>query len=290
LTSAFALRPSARAATFAWRGGGLAMLLVTLALEYPAGWVRYKIVHWWLHDGVYRMVYNSSLLAEAALFAIAWFGVIRALLALVWPIGTTWWWRQSVGGRGPSGPELVSFTDALDTLKAQDGSVRGPRHWFVLDDPDLAAAVCDDTLMLTRGLLDSDYLTPVLAHELGHLNSMDGRLTCALNRVIVKEPRRDPDAEQEFPPGLLRLTWRAVMWFLRGGLGLKLLGTTWAVWWRQREYAADRYAKDLGQGEDLADYMETHALFYDRPVPFIWNSLHTHPPTELRIDRLRNSP
>ena len=184
----------------------------------------------------------------------------------------------------------MSFTDALDTLKAQDENVRGPRHWFVLDDPDLGAEVCGDTLMLTRGLLDSDYLTPVLAHELGHLNSMDGRLTCALNRIIIREPRRDPDADREFPPGLLRLMWRAVMWFLRGGLGLRILGTTWAVWWRQREYAADQYAKDLGQGEDLADYMETHALFYDRPVPFIWNSLHTHPPTELRIDRLRNGP
>jgi Zn-dependent protease with chaperone function len=285
----FATPRSARAATYAWHGGGIVMLLVTLALEYPAGWVRYKIVHWWLHPGVYALVYNSPLATEVALFLIAWLGVARAVLGLVWPIGTAWWWRHSIGGRGPSGPERVSYNDALDTLKARDPRVRGPRRWFVLDDPDLMAAVSGDTLMLTRGLLDSDYLTPVLAHELGHLNTLDGRITCALNRIIVREPRRDPDAEQEFPPGLLRLTWRGVMWFLRGGLGLKLLGTTWAVWWRQREYVADQYAKDLGEGEDLADYMETHALFYDRPVPFIWNTLHTHPPTELRIDRLRET-
>ena len=215
---------------------------------------------------------------------IAWFGIARALLAMVWPVGSAWWWRNSVGGRAPSGPERVSFTDALDTLKAQGEHVRGPRHWFVLDDPDPAAAVCDDTLMLTRGLLASDYLTPVLAHELGHLNSIDGRLTCALNRIIIREPRRDPEFEQEFEPGVFTLLWRGIMWFLRGGLGVKLLGPAWAVWWRQREYAADQYAKNLGQGDDLADFMETHALFFDRPVPFIWNTLHTHPPTELRID------
>ncbi len=28
---------------------------------------------------------------------------------------------------------------------------------------------------------------------------------------------------------------------------------------------------------------------HDHPVPFIWLTEHTHPPTELRVDRLRNS-
>jgi hypothetical protein len=30
-------------------------------------------------------------------------------------------------------------------------------------------------------------------------------------------------------------------------------------------------------------------LIHDHPVPFIWMTEHTHPPTELRIDRLRAS-
>jgi hypothetical protein len=125
-------------------------------------------------------------------------------------------------------------------------------------------------------------------HELGHLNSIDARLTCSLNRVIFKEPRRDPEFEAKNPPGAITLLWCFVMWFLRGGIGVKLLGPSWASWWREREYVADQYAKDLGYGEEFADYLEEYGLFYDRPVPFVWLTLQTHPPVELRIDRLRD--
>jgi hypothetical protein len=31
-------------------------------------------------------------------------------------------------------------------------------------------------------------------------------------------------------------------------------------------------------------------LIHDHPVPFIWLTEHTHPPAELRIDRLRARP
>jgi Zn-dependent protease with chaperone function len=61
----------------------------------------------------------------------------------------------------------------------------------------------------------------------------------------------------------------------------------WGGYWRGREYAADDFAKELGQAEDLADFLELHAQVHDAPVPFIWLTEHTHPPTELRIERLR---
>jgi Zn-dependent protease with chaperone function len=61
----------------------------------------------------------------------------------------------------------------------------------------------------------------------------------------------------------------------------------WGSYWREREYTADEHAASLGQAEELADFLETHALIHDHPVPFIWLTEHTHPPTELRIDRLR---
>jgi hypothetical protein len=50
-----------------------------------------------------------------------------------------------------------------------------------------------------------------------------------------------------------------------------------------------RLRRKLGQAEELADFLENHALIYDHPVPYIWLTEHTHPPVELRIDRLRAS-
>ena len=78
--------------------------------------------------------------------------------------------------------------------------------------------------------------------------------------------------------------------FAKGGLGLWLTGPLWGRYWRAREYHADQYAAALGQGEELSDFLEVHALIHDNPIPFLWLTEHTHPPTELRIDRLRTRP
>ena len=78
-----------------------------------------------------------------------------------------------------------------------------------------------------------------------------------------------------------------VLRFARGGLGLRFLAPAWGSYWREREYTADQYAANLGQADELADFLEVHALIHDHPVPFIWLTEHTHPPTELRIDQLR---
>ncbi len=42
----------------------------------------------------------------------------------------------------------------------------------------------------------------------------------------------------------------------------------------------------LGQGDELAQFLENHALMHDSPIPWIWLTDISHPPTELRIDRL----
>ena len=47
---------------------------------------------------------------------------------------------------------------------------------------------CAGTPCLSRGRLESDHLPAVLAHELGHLASTDGRLTAALNRLVIHPP------------------------------------------------------------------------------------------------------
>ncbi len=170
------------------------------------------------------------------------------------------------------------------------------------------AAVCGETLMHSRGMLESDYLAAVLAHELGHMDTSDGKLTAAISRRIInplpRPNRRRPD--QPEPPtqmptvimtseesrlamtffGAMLWLIRRVLRFARGGFVQKVLAPFWGSYWRGRECTADRFAASLGQAKELADF---HALIDDHPVPSIWMTEQTHPPTELRVDKLRNT-
>jgi hypothetical protein len=203
--------------------------------------------------------------------------------------------------------------DATELLQAQTRQrLTLPKSWFVLDTPTPDAAVCGETLMLSRALLESEHLPAVLAHELGHLATPDGRLTAAINRLVIlppRPPRREQaDYEQagDRPQvelaihdqrilltilGIRLFTWilKKTLKFVNGGFGLWLTGPLWGAYWRRREYKADAYAAALGQADDLADFLENHALIHDHPVPYIWLTEHTHPPAELRIDKLRDA-
>jgi hypothetical protein len=158
--------------------------------------------------------------------------------------------------------------------------------------------------MLSRGLLENEYLPAVLAHELGHLDTSDGKLTAALNRLIINPlPRtreKQPKERDVLVVGgerfLLMVTlFGAVLWVLRrlvrfaqGGLGLRFFGPVGRLLARTRVHRrsvrgparAGRGARGLPRGA---------RLIHDHPVPLIWLTEHTHPPAELRIDRLRKA-
>ncbi len=254
--------------------------------------------------------------ALVALIPTAWSAV-----ALFNPAGGAWWWQTRAGGREPSKREQLAYDDAVELLQAN--SVKPlplPAHWFVIDSHQPDAAVSGDALMVSRGLLETDHLPAVLAHELGHLGSPDARLTTAINRLImfstpfragVERSRSRPQIELlprlqytprpagdvfDLEPALTQALFGFARFlfitslFAKGGLGLWLTGPIWGRYWRTREYHADQYAAALGQADELADFLEVHALIHDNPIPFLWLTEHTHPPTELRIDRLRPTP
>jgi Zn-dependent protease with chaperone function len=211
-------------------------------------------------------MYTLALLAGFAPLALS-------VLTLAFPRGGLWWQAQS-GGRAPSGRERLIYEDALSVIREADASVRAPRRWFVLDEPQPAGAAYGDAVMLSRGLLESGWLEPVLAHELGHVNSFDARLTAAVWRL------RTPSVPS------LRLPLRVAGALLSGEAGAWLMRVPWANFWRAREFAADAFAARLGQGEALAGFLESNALADDGPVPFAWLRDHSHPSTEHRIERL----
>ncbi len=280
----------------------LALYLATLVAEVPVVFARMPltllvvVAVLLIRDG---NAAGSGGYMEPALIPTVW-----AIFALITPFGGARWWRTNLGGRAPSEREQTAYGDALDLLRAHSATpLRLPSAWFVIDTPQPDATVCGDALMLSRGLLESEFVAPVLAHELGHLVSSDAKLTAAIDRLIITPLPWRHGLERQAHTTIVRAEDRlllgitvfgGVLWlarkllgFTKGGFGLRILAPAWGSYWREREYAADQYAARLGQAEALADFLEVHALIHDHPVPFIWLSEHTHPASELRIDKLR---
>jgi hypothetical protein len=128
----------------------------------------------------------ESLAWIAALGPIAW-----SVAGLVLP-GRGGVWGRRLGARRPTGEEAAALGDAIELLRSVDSSLLGPAGWLVLDDPLPAAAARGRTVVVSRGLFEHDGLAPVLAHELGHANRLDGRLTEALNRLALWEDPLGP--------------------------------------------------------------------------------------------------
>jgi Zn-dependent protease with chaperone function len=251
----------------------LALYAMSVLIQFFVAPLRAGIAY-----GLLWLIFTILGKSTASVHVVGWitgYGpLILSLTTLLLPLGG-WLWEQQSGGRAPSERERLIYEDALSILSQADPQLRPPHRWFVLDESDVNAAAYSDTLMLTRGLLESGYLEPVLAHELGHLNSSDARLVAALHRLTTP------------PRSRMRFPLRTISFLISGGLGVWLMRVPWAAYWRTREFEADRYAAGLGQGEELARFLEQHALAYDLPIPFLWLTEHSHPATEHRIDRLQ---
>jgi Zn-dependent protease with chaperone function len=288
--------------------GGLLLYFLTVALEVPVIYLRWLLVA--IVATITSAVGGPTISANVVLL-IALVPTLWSMLALISPAGSGWWWRQHIGGREPSQRERLAYEDAVELLQAHSPGepLPLPKGWFVLDLNEPDGGVVGNSLMLSRGLLEMS-IAAVLGHELKHLGSLDGRITLGLNRLIIFPPKRNSEEEQEQrqprprpdvhivandPVILAILALRAFLWlvakairFAKGGLGLWLTTPLWGRYWRRREYAADHYAATLGQADELADFLETHALLYDRPIPYMWLTDTDHDFTELRIDKLRN--
>jgi Zn-dependent protease with chaperone function len=286
--------------------GGLFLYFLTVLLEAPVIALR------WVFVTFLGQVFAPGT-SGAVLLLIALAPTLWSVFALINPVGSGWGWRQHLGGRAPSQRERSAYEDAVELLQAHspEQPLPLPKGWFVLDLNEPDGGVVGNSLMLSRGLLEMS-VAAVLGHELKHLGSLDGQITLGLNRLIIRRPKKTTEEEQQQqqqqqqpPPDVLVvakdpvllaiLALRVFLWILRkairfakGGLGLWLTTPLWGHYWRAREYAADHYAATLGQADELADFLEVHALLYDRPIPYMGLTGTDHDFTELRIDKLRN--
>ena len=252
--------------------GWVMLYTATFALQLPCAAIRGFVVYpilWTACKLIGLPTGQLDLIASI----IAYGPLALSLATLILPLDG-WWWEQQAGGRPPSQRERLIYDDAITQLKHADPYLREPRRWFLIDKEEESAAAYADTLMVSRGLLDSGYLEAVLAHELGHLNSSDGRLTAALYRLTTP------------PRGHVHRGLKTISFLASGAAGMWPLRAAWGAYWRGREHHADNYAAKLGQAENLGDFLDQRRALIDLPIPFIWLTEHSHPPTEHRIDRL----
>lgn len=252
--------------------GWLTLYAITFVLQCVCAVARYFVLYGiiWVPD---KIEFWDLPVKHLAILITA-VPLLISLGTLVFPFGG-WLFEQETGGRSPSERERTALDYAFAELTRVDPSLRPPRRWFVTDDQDPNACVYADTLMLTRGMLDNPFLPAVLAHELGHYNSSDGRLTAAVYRLTVPLGRRAP------------IPFKTLAALVSGRLAMDFLQTPWSIYWRHREDLADDYAARLGQGPALTAYLDTHALDGDLPTPFKMFGRTSHPWTEHRIDRLQ---
>jgi Zn-dependent protease with chaperone function len=268
-----------------WRRGrftGLSLMALTFALDLPA-----VVCRAFFGSGIAMSVGFSEAdsLVVAGLFA--YFPFIRSLLALTCGPATRLFLRHSYGARDPSEREADRLHDALSAC-VQDG-VKPPRYIYVIDSAEVPVAFVEgSSLFVQRDSVWSPHLVGLVAHELGHLNSIDQRLSTAARWASFPSLRAAGRA-------LLRIRGPVILWIpvalivlqlhlVAGGHLPRLLNPLWRWWGRRREFAADSYAANLGHGESLAAALEEQ-LPFDAASP--WMKGRTHPYAELRIDRLR---
>lgn len=281
-------------ANFPSAASGFVLYLLTLAVEVLLG----ASTRWLL---VYLGAAIEGELLPLGLSPEGW-AWVAALAPLLWSIlglllpGRGWVWGRRLGIRRPSDEEAAAIDAAFDLLRGVAPELPTAGEYTVLDDPVPFAAVRGRIVILSRAVIECDALAAVMGHELGHVNTLDGRLTEALNRLSLwddplclsptegdrgAEVARDQDPRGAIPWALMRLVAR----LSGGGIALRLLAPAWAAYWRSREYAADSYAGSLGQAEDLAAYLRDQEQALDVPATGIFNE-RQHPPVALRIERL----
>lgn len=287
----------AHAASGLHLASGLGLYLLTLAGEAMLGaGVRWLLTY--LGASALGLLFPLGPGAEQLAWIAALAPLLFSLAGLLLP-GRGWLWSRRLGARRPSAEEASALEDALALLRSADPSLLGPSRCYVLDDPLPEAAVRGRALIASRGLFETDALAAVLAHELGHANSLDGRLTEALDRLALwgdplAPPRPEREQEERFQSrgqggGLLL---GCIRWALRaagGTLAQQLLSPLWAAHWRAREYAADAYAASLGQAEDLARHLFEQVLPFDLPQRRLLFNSAQHPPVAHRVERLAAS-
>ncbi len=243
-------------------------------------------------------------LSTPTAYLIAFLPLVVALLTALFLPGGFMWTRVTLGARAPSKRERAFLQHAFDELTRDRPEVKAPSAYFVIDNGAPNAFVIGTTLYVHSGLLTRQHqgsLLGLVAHALAHRNSYDGRLMLATRRLVLPPIYLLSRSVGTVAPGTIIhsigsgnvsgclaatvvIALSLALSLGGGGFGLWLLNPFWVAYWREREYEADDFAKQLGADGSLRSFLEQHKV-HDVSAPYFLSSM---PSNELRIDRLDN--
>ena len=257
--------------------------------------------------GLYSFeTYRSEVLEGAvkasviSAFIISYANIFSSLQA--WFAGGGLLTRFVLGARQMSNREKGTIYAALQEIASQAKKpVKGFSDAYILDTPFDQVNLIGTTLYISSGVVRSENLRVLLAHEIAHLDNSDGRTVLALRRLVffpfqlflagvksfsTNKPNPKPELKEfEAMEVYYFLMNKLIFVFCAlwgGGLGVWLMSWHWAKYFREADYKADAFVASLGYKDQLIEYLEQDK-FYDTSVPYM---VGWRPANELRIDRL----
>lgn len=239
---------------------------------------------------------------NVALVIAAWVVAAYILLAFLPP--AQWLIRYASGVRKLSDEEYRFLQQSIDMLK-DDGQVdMRPFQWYIArGNRSLNAfALGSNSIVVTEGLLysfDAQSIAGILAHEMGHITHHDthwglatymsdslGNFVLRLYIMVVNIlawGQMIPFIGLVFTlmVWLVRLQLFVLQWFVRVPVSFvsRVLN-------RRSEYAADRFACEIGFGAELHNSL-LRITEGEEELGW-WKSLQaTHPETRKRLERIR---
>lgn len=240
--------------------------------------------------------------AQAALALVLY--LVSLIIALS-PIGE-WILRRQSGCKIISGEEAERlkplFNEVYEKARALDPSISDSVKLYISDDPDPNAfATGRKTICVTSGLLifNDEQIKGTLAHEFGHIAHKDtdllllicvGNLLMSIiffmvrlitNFVAFIVAIAVDDIAISISRFLLDVVLAFFIW------AWTKLGTLLVLHsGRENEFEADKFAYDLGYGEDLEFVLD--CLGDGGSGRSLWANLQsTHPENRIRIERLQ---
>lgn len=242
--------------------------------------------------------------------------VYAGMLAIALSSLGEWFFRLINGCKKIIDPRIFNrlvplFNEVYARAKMKDPILSPNIKLYMINDPyPNAFALGRNTVCVTRGLLhlDDEEIKGIFAHEFSHLSNKDtdfllfiyiGNLVMTFGFMIARAiiciigfflgVAASDDDDYDVVKGLRGLIFARLadlLYVIAVGLYTKLGLILVRHSMRKQEYEADKFAYDLGYGEQLRDALTQLQDTDETPKKFAANLMSTHPDMFSRIDKL----